>query len=403
MPTYRYRVRDRFGKLITGTIGGDNRSAVAVHFESMGYAPVSITEEGLSEQTPLLARFKKVKEEDMNLFNRQLVTLIKAGLPLMAGLSAIEKQTKSDLLKEIVRMLIKDIEGGMSFSDALARHPRIFDEMYVNAVKAGEVGGVLDEILARLAELGEHETNTKAKIKTATRYPVIAVSALCVGFSILVTYVIPRFVALFAKYHGELPLPTKILIFINNAIRNYWYIIIILGGVGVAVFRKFIRTKKGRRIWDGFKLKVPIFGPLVFMIIMSRFSRIMSILIRSGVPILEILDMVSNATGNVVIGDAIRDIMTSVNQGGSMAEPMVKSKVFSPMVIQMVAIGEETGRVDELLLRVSEYYDQQSDYVIQNLTTMIEPILVVIIGGAVLLLALAIFLPMWNMIRLFRS
>lgn len=403
MPVYRYRVRDKFGKLITGTIGGDNRSAVATHFESMGYAPVSITEESAREYTSLLARFNKVREDDMNLFNRQLVTLIRAGLPLMAGLSAIEKQTKSSLLKEIVRMLIKDIEGGMSFSDALARHPHVFDEMYINAIRAGELGGVLDEILTRLAELGEHETNTKAKIKTATRYPVIAISALCIGFSILVTYVIPRFVTLFARFQGELPLPTKILIWVNDAIRNYWYIIIILGGIGIVVFKKFIRTKKGRRLWDNFKLKVPIFGPLMFMIIMSRFSRIMSILIRSGVPILGILDMVSNATGNVIIGDAIRDVMTNVNQGGSMAEPMQKSRVFSPMVVQMVAIGEETGKIDDLLLRVSEYYDQQSDYVIQNLTTMIEPILVVVIGGAVLLLALAIFLPMWNMVRLFKT
>ena len=157
MPVYRYRVRDKFGKLITGTIGGDNRSAVATHFESMGYAPVSITEESAREYTSLLARFNKVREDDMNLFNRQLVTLIRAGLPLMAGLSAIEKQTKSSLLKEIVRMLIKDIEGGMSFSDALARHPHVFDEMYINAIRAGELGGVLDEILTRLAELGEHE------------------------------------------------------------------------------------------------------------------------------------------------------------------------------------------------------------------------------------------------------
>ena len=403
MPQFRYRVRDKFGKLITGTIGGDDERAVATHFESMGYAPVSISREATTENISFMSRFKNVSMENLNLFNRQLVTLIKAGLPLLAGLNAIEKQTECDALRDIIRVIVKDIEGGSSFSEALTRHPRVFNEMYVSAVKAGEVGGVLDDILLRLAELGEHDAKTKDKITTATRYPLITIIFLVGGFFVLVTWVVPRFVSLFARFEGELPLPTKILIFINEAIRSYWYICLTVLAVLIVAFRKFTATHFGQKLWDAFKLKVPIFGPLVFMIIMSRFCRITAILIRSGVPILGILDMVSNATGNVVIGDAIKDIMASVNEGGSMAEPMAKSKVFTPMVIQMVSIGEETGKVVELLLRVSEYYDLLTDYMIANLTTMIEPILVVVIGCAVLMLALAIFLPMWNMIQLFKT
>jgi type II secretory pathway component PulF len=274
--------------------------------------------------------------------------------------------------------------------------------LYISTIKAGETSGALDEIFSRLADLGEHEADTKSKMKAATRYPIVAISVLVIGFAVLVTYVIPRFVSIFDRYEAELPLPTKVLIWINSAIVNYWHLTIVLIVLSIFAFRKFISLPYGRRIWDTLKLKVPVFGPLYFMITMSRFSRIMAIMIKSGVPILSILEMVSDAAGNVVIKNAIKDVMKSVNQGRGMAEPMSTSKVFSPLVVQMVSIGEETGQVDELLFRISEYYDQQSDYMIKNLTTMIEPILVVILGCVVLLMALAIFLPMWNMIGLFR-
>jgi type II secretory pathway component PulF len=402
MAVYNYKVRDKFGKLIAGTIGGDSRDSVASHFESMGYTPVTIREEVSSSQFVFFSRFKRVNPEDMNLFNRQLVTLVKAGLPLLASLRAIGKQTKSRVLRDAVQVITKDIEGGSSFSDALRRFPRIFDDLYISTIKAGETSGALDEIFSRLADLGEHEADTKSKMKAATRYPIVAISVLVIGFAVLVTYVIPRFVSIFDRYEAELPLPTKVLIWINSAIVNYWHLTIVLIVLSIFAFRKFISLPYGRRIWDTLKLKVPVFGPLYFMITMSRFSRIMAIMIKSGVPILSILEMVSDAAGNVVIKNAIKDVMKSVNQGRGMAEPMSTSKVFSPLVVQMVSIGEETGQVDELLFRISEYYDQQSDYMIKNLTTMIEPILVVILGCVVLLMALAIFLPMWNMIGLFR-
>lgn len=402
MPVYRYKARDKFGKLISGTIGGDNKDAVATHFESMEYTPVLIEEESKVQKASVLDRFSRLRPEDKNLFNRQLVTLIKAGLPLLASLNAVINQTKSSILRDAIKVISRDIEGGSSLSDALSRHPRIFDELYINTVRAGEASGALDDVLERLADLGEHDFDTMSKIKSATRYPIIAITVLAIGFIILVTFVIPRFSALFSRFQAELPLPTRILIWINHAVRDYWYIIIVLIVASIFLFKKATDTTIGRHIWDNFKLKVPVFGPLVFMITMSRFARIMAIMLRSGVPILGILDMVSNTAGNVIIGDAIRDIAKSVNQGRGMAEPMARSKVFTPMVVQMVAIGEETGKVDELLFRVSEYYDQQSDYMIKNLTTLIEPILVVVLGCVVLLLALAIFLPMWNMIGLFK-
>lgn len=402
MPTYKYKVRDKFGKVLAGTIGGDNKNAVASHFESKGYTPVTIEEEGLAREITIFSGKKRVASEDMNLFNRQLVTLANAGLPLLASLSAVGKQTKSPTLRDTIQIIMRDIEGGISLSDAMKRHPHIFDELYVSTVKAGETSGAMDEIFARLADLGEHEADTKSKIKSSTRYPLVAVTVLIIGFAILVTYVVPKFAVIFNRYDTVLPLPTRILIWINHAIVNYWYIAIILGGVLVFGFKRLISTSYGRRAWDTIRLKVPIFGPLFFIITMSRFSRIMSIMLRSGVPILAVLDMVSKSAGNVVIGNAINDVMDSVNKGRGMAERMAKTKVFSPMVVQMVSIGEETGQLDTLLMRVSEYYDQQSDYMIKNLTTMLEPILVVILGCVVLLLALAIFLPMWNMMSVLK-
>ena len=400
MSTYKYKVRDKFGKVLAGTIGGDNKNAVASHFESKGYTPVTIEEEGLSREITIFGGKRRVAPEDMNLFNRQLVTLANAGLPLLAALNAVGKQTKSPALGNTIQIIMRDIEGGSSLSDAMKRHPHIFDELYVNTVKAGETSGAMDEIFTRLADLGEHETDTKAKIKSSTRYPLIAVTVLIIGFAILVTYVVPKFAVIFKRYDTVLPLPTRILIWTNHAIVNYWYIAIILGGILAFGFKKLLNTSYGKRVWDTIRLKIPIFGPLFFIITMSRFCRIMSIMLRSGVPILAVLDMVSKSAGNVVIANAIKEVMESVNQGRGMAERMAKTKIFSPMVVQMVAIGEETGQLDTLLMRVSEYYDQQSDYMIKNLTTMIEPILVVVLGCVVLLLALAIFLPMWNMMSL---
>ncbi|NQT06963.1 MAG: type II secretion system F family protein [Candidatus Omnitrophica bacterium] len=403
MPVFRYKVRDKFGKQSTGLMGGDSRDAIASHFEAMGYTPITIEVEEDVKESALLGKRKKIKREDMNIFNRQLVTMIKAGLPLLASLNSLEKQTSSPTLRNIIKDIIKDIEGGSSFSQALKKHPTVFNDLYVNTIKGGEMGGALDIVLERLADLSEHEADNIQKIKSATRYPIITISVLVIGFSVLVTFVVPKFTSIFDQFEGQLPLPTRILIGINYLITNYWYAIIGVGAISFFAGKKYINTKQGRRVWDRIKLKMPVFGTLIFMLTMSRFTRITAIMIRSGVPILAILDMVSGTTGNVLISEAIRDVLKSVNEGKSMAEPMAKSKVFSPMVVQMVAIGEETGQLDDLLFRVSEYYDSQADYIIKNLTTMIEPILIVTLGCVVLLLALAIFLPMWNMISLIKK
>ncbi|MBM3252430.1 MAG: type II secretion system F family protein, partial [Candidatus Omnitrophica bacterium] len=272
----------------------------------------------------------------------------------------------------------------------------------MSMIKAAETGGMMEEVLRRLSDLIEQEIDTRARIKAATRYPMIAFFVLCVGFLIVVTFVIPRFATVYGQFNTLLPLPTRILIAINIAIKKFWYLFILGFAAAIFGFLRFINSKIGQPLWDNFKLKVPIFGPLIQMLVMSRFARVTAILLKSGVPILEVLDLVSSASGNIIIARAIENIKASVNQGKGMSEPMKVSNLFSPIVVQMVSIGEQTGKVDELLLSVADYYDRESSYMIKNLTTYIEPILIFVLAAMVLLMALGIFMPMWNLIRVFK-
>ncbi len=399
MATYRYRVRDKSGKLVTGVIGSDSKENAAKHLEKMGYAPISIDEENELPIAKFFERFNRVKREDLNLFTRQMVTLLNAGIPITTSLNSLEKQTSSKVLKKVIQEIIRDIEAGNSFSEALTRQPRTFDVLYTNTVRAGEVSGMMDEILDRLADLGEHEADTISKIKAVTLYPIFTFCALVAGSLIITTVILPNYVRIFSQMNIELPLITRIMMGISFFVTHYWYIALLILGIFIYSFIKFINTSRGRYICDNFTLKMPIFGPLLKILIMSRFARIMSIMVKSGVPILDVLDTVSRAVGNAVISSALSAVKNGVQQGRPIAEPMRISGVFSPMVLQMVAVGEESGTLDDLLLKVSEHYDKQVEYKIKNLATVLEPLLIVILGVGVLFLALSLFLPMWNFMR----
>jgi len=401
MPTYKYKVRDKFGKLITGVIGSDSKESAAKHLEKMGYAPIFISEQKELQFAKIFERFTRASREDLNLFTRQMSTLIKAGVPITTSLQSVEKQTKSRKLKRVIDELIKDIQAGNTFSETLTRHPQTFDTLYVNTVRAGEISGMMDEVLDRLASLGEYEADTIAKIKTATRYPLLAFCVLIIGFFFIVTIILPRFVNLFSILDTELPLITLILIKFNNMIQKYWFFALVIVGISIYVFSRFLKTDKGKYAWSKFQINVPIFGPLLHMLIMSRFARIMAIMVKSGVPIIEVLDTASRTIDNAVLSNAIIDVKDGVKEGKSIAEPMRISGAFSPIVLQMVSVGEETGKLDELLFMVSEYYDKQTDYMIKNLATLIEPIFITVLAAGVLVLALSVFLPMWNMFHAF--
>ncbi|MDI6606505.1 MAG: type II secretion system F family protein [Candidatus Omnitrophota bacterium] len=402
MANYQYRVRDRFGKAVSGVMGGESQDAVAAKLSSMGYVPISIEEKKEVAFSSFFDRFSKISFSDLNMFTRQLATLQKAGLPILSSLKALREQAVNKAFREIIGQILRDIEGGSSLSSALSRHPKVFNALYVNMVNSGETGGMLDQVLERLADLGEHDQKIRLRIKTATRYPVIVVVAMIIGFLVLITVVVPRFSKIYGQFTTALPLPTQILLWIQYAVSKFWWLLLLVAAALIFSFNKFINTRQGRFLWDSFKLRVPVFGPLVLKLSMSRFARLTGTLMKSGVPILKILELSSGGAGNVIISRVIDNIRASVNEGKGMTEPMKVSGIFPPVVIQMVSAGEETGKVDELLLHVSDYYDAQAEYTISNLTSLIEPILILVLGSGVLFMAMGIFLPMWNVMNLFK-
>ena len=403
MPTFQYKARDKFSKAATGSIAAENKYAAASKLQEMGYVPISIEESRQPVGQKILEGFSRVRMEELGSFTRQLYSLQKAGLPLLSSLEAIAAQQPNRYFKLTIEETARDIRGGLSFSDSLKKYPRIFNTVYVSMIRAAETGGNIAAILERLGQLIEREIDTKSRIKAATQYPMLTFGVLCAAFLIVIVFVVPRFTAVYAQFNTQLPLPTRILIGLNVAITKFWYLFVLGAGGVVFGFIRFINSRIGRPLWDNFKLNVPVIGPLLLMLAMSRFARITSILMKSGVSILETLGLVADTSGNIVITRAIMHIKESVTQGKGMSEPMKVGGLFPPAVIQMVAAGEQTGRMDELLLGVADYYDTESGYMIKNLTTYIEPILIFILGGMVLVMALAIFLPMWNLIQVFKQ
>jgi type II secretory pathway component PulF len=402
MATFKYKVRDKFGKALTGVMDGSSRDSAAKSLESMGYAPVSVEELRKTGPGNMLAIFKKVSLEELNLFTTQLLTLQRAGLPILLGLKAVYEQTNNRHFKSVIQQIMTDIEGGASLSSAFANHPDIFNELYVSMIMAGETAGTLDDMLQRLSQLGEDELLMRSRVKSAVRYPMIVIGTIFTALFVILGFVIPRFAALFSSFKVALPLPTRILLVLSVIFTKFWFLTLIIIAGAVYGFIKFINSGRGRPVWDNFKLKVYVFGRLNLMIIMARFCRVTAILLKSGLPILQILELVKKTAGNSIVEHSIDDIRNSVAEGKGISEPMKVSGLYPPIVTQMVAIGEETGKVDELLMRVAEYYDSRIEYMLKNLTTLIEPILIFFLGGVVLVMSLAIFLPMWNMIQLFR-
>jgi len=405
MANFKYKIRDKHGRASTGTIEGESKESVASHFKQMGYMPILIEEQapGIRNFYPFQRFFNRVSQEELIVFTRQLMTLQGAGVAILVSLGSITEQIANPYFKRIIEEIINDIESGKSFSDAISRFPSVFSNIYINMIRSGEAAGILDDVLDKLASLLEHEQDIKMKVKQAIRYPMLVMVTLSIAFPVLVLFIIPKFSALFARFNTELPLPTKILINLHFVLSHYWYLIILAIAVAVIVFRKFIQTLSGRYAWDSVKLKAPVFGQLLSKISLSRFSRMTALLSSSGIPILNTLEIVKGCVGNMVIADSIDNIIEGIGQGKGIAEPMKLSGLFPGIVVQMVKIGEETGKMNELLLKVSDYYDSQVDYTVKNLTVLIEPILIFVLGLMVLTMALGIFMPMWNLISVFKN
>lgn len=406
MPTFKYRVRDKSGKSIAGTIDAPNVQMAGDQLYTLGYFPISIEEIGEAislDLSALLTRFQRVKLEELLVFSQQLSTLYKAGLPLLSGLEDITQQVKNKKFKMTLEEVRKQVEGGSTLHGAMSKYPEVFSTIYVNMVRAGEASGMLGEALDRFITLSDREIRTQQRVKEATRYPKIVILSLTVAFAVLLTFVIPRFAQIFAQFKTPLPLPTRIMIGINTVFQNYWYLVlIVVFGVPI-LLKRYLRTESGRYFWDRLKLRIPVFGPIFLKIALSRFSYTFAMLNRSGIPILQTLEITSTTINNMNLSQSIEEISRNVREGRSLADAMRETKKFTPLIIQMVSVGESSGTLESMLMRITEYYDIEVDNLIKKMSTYIEPFLTLFLGVVVLFLALAVFLPWWNMAKLFRG
>jgi type IV pilus assembly protein PilC len=403
MPTsYAYKVRDREGKMLGGTLEAESEEAVVSRLRQLGYAPVSIeAEKGDGLKTEVRMPFSgRVKLKDLAVFSRQFATMINSGLSLLRSLTILGEQTGNKRLAEVITQVRAEVEKGTSLSAALAKHPKIFNRLYVSMVRAGEIGGFLDQVLVEVAETFEKEVELRGKIRSAMTYPVVVFTMVLLIVAAMLIFIVPTFESLYESLGGTLPLPTRMLIGASQGIRRYFLVVVLVLVAVAFAYKRWRATPAGRYRLDQFKLKVKVFGPLFHKTALSRFSRTLATLIRSGVPILQALEIVAETVNNGVISRAVRDVQDSVREGESLATPLSKHPSFPAMVVQMMAVGEETGALDTMLSKVADFYDQEVEAAVASLTSMIEPILIAVMGAAVGGMVIALYLPLFNIINL---
>ena len=403
MPTtYEYKVRDRAGNLVSGQLIGDSEGLVMTKLREMGMTPIEVKKAKAGLKMEINLRPGHVKMKDLAVFSRQFATMVNSGLPILRALSILGDQTENKELQKVLVQVRLDVEQGASLSGAMDKHPKAFSDLYVAMVKAGETGGVLDNVLLRLADNIEKEVELRRKVKSAMTYPVVVVMLVGLIMSAMLLFVVPQFKTIYAQLGGTLPLPTQILLTASNAVRTYWYVFgLFFFGVGFG-FRRYKKTDRGRAQVDAVKLKVPVFGSLFHKTALARFSSTLGMLLRSGVPILQALDIVADTVNNKVISRAVGDVQGAVREGESMAKPLSKHGVFPPMVVQMLAVGEETGAVDTMLDKVADFYNSEVSASVDALTSLIEPLMIAIVGGAVGAAVIALYMPMFNIIKLIK-
>lgn len=404
MPTFSYKARDKSSKQVSGSSEASSQAALAENLKKLGYAVISITEKAGkgTSAISLFDRFSGVTNSEVAMLTRQLSTLVEVGVPILSALESINEQTDNSILKEAVNQISVDIKSGVSLADAMSRHPRCFNQTYIGMVRAAEASGTLSQALERMVLLLEYEEQTRNKIKAATRYPITVVMALAVAFLSMTMFVLPRFAAIYSQFNFALPLPTRVLLGLSFVLSHYWYLVLFVF-IAIAVFlNRYVKTKQGRTQWDALKLKLPVFGPLFMKIALSRFARVSGIMLKTGVPVLKVLDHVAGISGNVIVAKSITRVREGVNVGKDMASTMKQEKIFPAVAVQMVALGEETGRLDDLLTKTADFFDSQIDLTIQNMTSLLEPVLVICLGFGVLTMALSVFLPMWNLVYVFK-
>ena len=405
MTAFTYRAKNQKGDLVAGTLDMESEAGVSANLDRLGYTVLEI--QAAAARLPTMAgfaeRFQGLKKQEVIIFNRQLATLIRSGMPLLPALSTICEQTTNKKFKVILEDVRLNVQSGSSLSDALAKYPRVFSELFVSMVRVGETGGLMDEVLDRLATLGTQEMEIYSRVMSAMTYPIVLVimSFLIVNF--ILVGVLPKFVMVFKASDAVLPLPTVIVLTASWILQKYWYLLLAASAIAFACVRQAIRAGQGKENFHRALLKVPLFGELYTKIQVSRFCRTLSTLTGSGVPILQALTVVEKTLTNVVIQKAVRDIRLAISSGSSLVEPFKASGIFSPMVVQMVAIGEKSGKIDKMLEEVSKFYDPEVEYTIKNLTSLLEPFMLLAMGLMVAFIALSVLLPIFNLMKVFRK
>ncbi|MBE3025781.1 type II secretion system F family protein [Janthinobacterium sp. BJB1] len=403
MPFFSYKARNASGDLLTGVMEGADSGAVADQLFSTGATPVEILATRKAATTGADIGWwqrlteKKVSSMDVQLFSRQLYTLLKAGVPIMRGLAGLQESAISPAFGRVIKDVRESLDAGRELSAAMARHPSVFTPFYLSMVRVGEMTGRLDEVFLRLFDHLEFDRDMRARVKSATRYPSFVIVAMIIAMVIVNMFVIPQFVQVFATFNAELPLMTRILIATSAFMVAYWPLLLLLTIGAIAAFRAWLRTVRGRYAWDRYKLRFPIAGKIILKGTMARFARSFALSSTSGVPIVQALTVVSQTVDNAYLCARVEQMRDGVERGDSILRTSVAAGVFTPVVLQMIAVGEESGSLDDLMNEIAQMYEREVDYELKTLSAQIEPILIAFLGAMVLVLALGIFLPVWDL------
>jgi type II secretion system protein F len=399
MAEFAYKATDLSGRIFEGAMEGRDEKAVVESLQKMGYVPIRI--EGLREKGALFkisiaSYFERISLKDVMVFTQEITTLLDAGLPLDRSLQILTELTEKEKFKEIVRDILKQIEAGRSFSEALSAHPSIFPKLYVNMTKAGEAGGILNLILARLARYLQSTKETRDYLISVMIYPVILTLVSGLSIVILLTFVIPRFAGIFNDMGKTIPLPTQILMAISQLVRSYWWAG--LGGILVIWLgvKSYLKTEEGRVSWDQFKLGAAVIGELVKQTEVARFARTLGTLLQSGVPILQALQIVRETVGNEIIARSIGEVHAGVKQGGGISKALQKLKVFPPLAVHMITVGEETGKLDEMLIKVAENYEANLQIALKRFVNLLEPVIILVMGSVVGFIVISMLLAVFS-------
>ena len=401
MATYTYRVRNRQGEILQDQMEGTDTLAIVAELRQQGHLVIDVKEHGAA-QKDILAPFKKVKLSDLVVFSRQLATLINAGLPIVRSLHVLSEQTGNQQLKNVVVQVRKDVEAGLSLSEALEKQPKVFSRLYVEMVKAGEIGGMLDSVLLRIADQLERDQELRRKVKTAMLYPTFVLAFAILAASIMLIFIVPVFAGLFEDLGGTLPLMTRSVMGISDILTSFWGVLVYAAmGAAVFAFFRWKKTENGRRVWGRISLKIPAkIGETVQKVALARFARTLGTLSAAGVPILQAIEITATSSGNWVVEKALLKSRDAIREGIPIYKPLEDEPVFPPMVTRMIAVGEETGDIDGMLGKIGDFYESEVDATIKALTSIIEPIMIVVVGGIVGVIVISMYLPMFKIFEL---